>query len=70
MELPKTIAAFDCEVGIFARVKQPLMLVSVCGHRNLRGTYMVIASVCWFCAVVLMLLTVLEAISRREGEEC
>lgn len=31
---------------------------------------MVIASVCWFCAIVLMLLTGVEAISRREGEVC
>lgn len=68
MELPDAIAAFDCEVGVFAGVKQPVMLVSVGGHRNLRERYMVIASVCWFCAIILMLLTALEAISRHEGE--
>lgn len=29
---------------------------------------MVIASVCWFCASVLILLTEVEAMSRHEGE--
>lgn len=47
-----------------------MMLVSVCGYSNPRGTHMVMASVCWFCAMVLMLLTRLEAMSRQEGEVC
>ena len=70
MELPDTIATFDCKVGIFSRVKQPVMLASACGYRNPKGMYMVIASVCSFCAIALMSLTRLEAMSRQEGEVC
>ena len=70
MELPDTIATFDSKVGIFSRVEQPVVLASVCSYRNPKVTYMVIASVCSFCAIALMSRTRLEAMSRQEGELC
>lgn len=70
LDSPDTVATFDREVRIFARVKQPMKLVSVFSHSKLRETCMVIASVCWFCAIVLILVAAIEAMSRHEGELC
>lgn len=36
VQLPDTVATFYCEVGIFPRIKQPVLLVSVSGRRNVR----------------------------------